>query len=118
MAPSPTPLLGEVGGLVMAAYHCDANHGAKDLLHRVVATTLEFYPPLQRLLANHPTYSLLRFNAALALKFTPPGMEHELWYETLGLGGGWVWELCHDHGTRGLVLNIGFRREVGLGALP
>ena len=40
MAPSLTPLLGVVGGLVMAAYHGHVNHGAKDLLYRVVATTL------------------------------------------------------------------------------
>ena len=35
-----------------------------------MATTLLFTPPLQRPLASHPTYSLLRFSAAPALKFT------------------------------------------------
>ena len=31
------------------------------------------FPPQQRMLASHPTYSLLGFSAVLALIFTPQG---------------------------------------------
>ena len=107
MAPSPTPLLGDVGGLVMAAYHCHVNHGAKDLLHRVVATTLQFYPPLQRLLANHPTYFLLRLNAVLALKFTP------FWFKTqFGRWGVGILELCLTSRCYGFYAEPGMKHRL------
>ena len=38
---------------------------------RCCAATFFYIPPLQRLLAGHPTYNLLGFSAALAPKFPP-----------------------------------------------
>ena len=64
----PNPLLGVAGGwgwwLIKATVVI-----VKALLHRLVATTINF-PPQLRPQASHPTYSLLGFSAALAPKFT------------------------------------------------
>ena len=65
----PNPLLGGVGGwglwliMVMAIVEKVWLHETRGHHHLIPH-------PTQRLLASHPTYSLLGFSAALAPKFT------------------------------------------------